>query len=236
MSEQCTTCDNVAELIEVADCRSLEDASATLGSNPPALHRHLIGHERVDLMGRLTYGGEAMVEQEQDASPSRVPSPGLDSDPVVINGPVVIDGPAIEVATLSPELDARVDMEGALIWLKPYADHEDQGCAEAAAEAMAWVGILDERLSAWSKHSSLREELAALEARRAEILAALGVTESTEPEPEQEPEPEAPAPAAALDRDWPAIREWAAQMGLECPSRGRVPRAVVEAYDARWSA
>lgn len=231
MSEQCTTCDNVAELIEVADCRSLEDASATLGSNPPALHRHLIGHERVDLMGRLTYGGEAMVEQgEQDASPSQVPSPGLDSDTVVIDGPVIVEAP------VAAEPDTRVDMEGALIWLKPYADHEDQGCAEAAAEAMAWVGILDERLSAWSKHSSLREELAALEARRAEILAALGVTESTEPEPEQEPEPEAPAPAAALDRDWPAIREWAAQMGLECPSRGRVPRAVVEAYDARWSA
>ena len=39
------------------------------------------------------------------------------------------------------------------------------------------------------------------------------------------------APAAAPARDWKAIREWAADSGLDCPATGKVPNAIVDAYD-----
>lgn len=29
-----------------------------------------------------------------------------------------------------------------------------------------------------------------------------------------------------------AVREWAAEHGMECPPRGRIPQAVVDAYNA----
>jgi len=211
VNDQCTTCDNIATLVETGTS-ALEDIGATLGTPTPTLHRHLINHSRKDLMERLTYGDEPMLE------PAEVPA--VDGDTAAIDGPVFVD---------VPEQDPDATWIGETIapHLSEYLDHEDQGVAEAASEAVAWVRILIERVVAFNGREDLRAELATLEARRAEILAALGETEAPEPQEEPEPQP---------DRDWPAIREWAAQRGLDCPSRGRVPRAVVDAYDARWSA
>lgn len=38
-------------------------------------------------------------------------------------------------------------------------------------------------------------------------------------------------PTAAPARDWKAIREWAAGSGLNCPATGKVPNAIIDAYD-----
>lgn len=92
--------------------------------------------------------------------------------------------------------------------------HSDETVQEAAAEAQAWLDLLAQRLvdaehrsAAMAKVEHYRQLL-----YDAELEAGL-ITE-----------PEDPAPPAKV------VRAWAATAGIDCPTRGAVPRRVIDAY------
>ena len=92
--------------------------------------------------------------------------------------------------------------------------HPDARIAAAAKKVMDAIDRLD---AVWAENAAkaeLRAERDRLKAQLKKVEAQLrgGAT---------------PAPA----RDWKAIREWAADSGLDCPATGKVPNAIVDAYD-----
>lgn len=92
--------------------------------------------------------------------------------------------------------------------------HDDPKIARAAARVMDAVKALD---AAWEAHAAkagLRERQRELEAELAEVKAQL------------RGQPTKPAA-----HDWKTVRAWAADNGLDCPATGKVPNAVVDAYD-----
>ncbi len=76
------------------------------------------------------------------------------------------------------------------------------------------VEELEAQLKAYEAERSLREEQERLEARLAEIREQLGVKRRS---------------GSAVDSK--AVRAWAKENGVECPALGRVPAAVVEAFN-----
>jgi hypothetical protein len=98
--------------------------------------------------------------------------------------------------------------------------------AQAALDALA-AALEDTRLAEAAKRAAAaekeaaRRKVAALERQLAEAKAAL----------RGKP---APAPTAATDPK--AVRAWAAANGIDCPTRGKVPAAVVDAYLAAVAA
>jgi hypothetical protein len=80
------------------------------------------------------------------------------------------------------------------------------------------VDQLEKDVAEHERDIKLRAEAAALEARLAEIRGQLTGKR-------------APAAAPGPNVDNKAVRKWAAARGLDCPSRGRIPRAVVEAFE-----
>lgn len=82
------------------------------------------------------------------------------------------------------------------------------------------VDQLEEQLTEHEKGQALREEAARLEQRLAQI--------------KQELAPKRGAAAAPVDEasvDTKAIRSWAAANGVECKASGRIPAAVLAAYE-----
>jgi hypothetical protein len=75
--------------------------------------------------------------------------------------------------------------------------------------------------AAKAEKSAARRKVAELEAALAAAKAALRGK---------------PAPTTAPVGDAKAIRAWAAANGVECPTRGKVPAAIVEAYRAAVAA
>ena len=97
---------------------------------------------------------------------------------------------------------------------KKLLDHPDRRIAAAAKKVMDAIDRLD---AVWAENAAkaeLRAERDRLKAQLKKVEAQLrgGAT---------------PAPA----RDWKAIRAWAADSGLDCPATGKVPNAIVDAYD-----
>ena len=94
--------------------------------------------------------------------------------------------------------------------------HDDPRIARAAGKVMAAIAALDEAWTAYSAKAELRAERDRLKRQLADVEAAL----------------RAPASKPAQQtRDWKQIRAWAADNNIDCPATGKVPNAVVDAYD-----
>jgi hypothetical protein len=94
--------------------------------------------------------------------------------------------------------------------------------ARIAARIRLLLDDLQTKIAEAAREHQLRTAIAALEAdlatRRAELRTLTGT---------------APAPDTSAREEARAARAWAAANGVECPDRGRVPGAVLEAYRNR---
>ena len=98
---------------------------------------------------------------------------------------------------------------------KKLVDHPDKRIAAAAKKVMDAIDRLDQ---VWAENAAKAE----LRAERDRLKAQLKKVES---------QLRGGAPAAAPARDWKAIRAWATGSGLDCPATGKVPNAIIDAYD-----
>ena len=98
---------------------------------------------------------------------------------------------------------------------KQLLDHNDARIRRAAQKVMDAVATLD---AAWEANAAKAE----LRAERDRLKAQLRAVEA-----ELRGAPAVSAPA----RDWKAIRTWAAEQGIGYPTTGKVPNAIVDAYD-----
>lgn len=98
--------------------------------------------------------------------------------------------------------------------------------AQAALDHLAVV--IDETREAEAAKRAAEAEKAAARRKVAELEAQLAAAKAALRGK--------PAPTAAATGDAKAIRAWAAANGVECPTRGKVPAAVVEAYRAAVAA
>lgn len=88
-----------------------------------------------------------------------------------------------------------------------------------------------DEVRAWQEAEAQRAaDLAAAERKIQELQAQLA--EARARVKELGGKPSRPRSSAGPGRDWAAIREWARANGIDVPSRGRVPAAVVAKYDA----
>lgn len=98
--------------------------------------------------------------------------------------------------------------------------------AQAALDHLA--AVIDETREAEAAKRAAEAEKAAARRKVAELEAQLAAAKAALRGK--------PAPTAAATGDAKAIRAWAAANGVECPTRGKVPAAVVEAYRAAVAA
>jgi ATPase subunit of ABC transporter with duplicated ATPase domains len=98
--------------------------------------------------------------------------------------------------------------------------------AQAALDHLA--AVIDETREAEAAKRAAEAEKAAARRKVAELEAQLAAAKAALRGK--------PAPTAAPTGDAKAIRAWAAANGVECPTRGKVPAAVVEAYRAAVAA
>lgn len=101
-------------------------------------------------------------------------------------------------------------------------DHDDPQVQDQAARARVLLGGLrrrhaaDQELAAISSEAEeLEQRLAELRAREAELAPAKKAGRRVSP-----------------SYDAPAVRAWAKAAGVDCPDRGRVPKAVLDAWRA----
>lgn len=73
--EQCSRCDDTADLISSANVTSIEEAAATIGCPAPSLHVHLVQHDRDDLLASLTYVGEPIIAAKVEETTVVLPPP-----------------------------------------------------------------------------------------------------------------------------------------------------------------
>lgn len=123
------------------------------------------------------------------------------------------DGPAPDDDT---PIENTLTDPAALIAAGTAHDYED--VQEAAREAAAWLDILAERIIQAEHHRAAIAEVEHYEQllHAARIKAGLIEAEETAAEPPS--------------YDAKTVRAWAAANGVDCPTRGKVPRAVVDAY------
>ncbi|MFI1021291.1 Lsr2 family DNA-binding protein [Streptomyces olivaceus] len=105
-------------------------------------------------------------------------------------------------------------------------DHHDAEVQDQAARARVLLGGLRRRHAADQELTAMADERAQLEKRLAEIQAR---------EAELAP-PKKKAGRATPSYDAKAVRAWAAETGIECPPRGRVPKAVLDQWRAATGA
>lgn len=138
--------------------------------------------------------------------------------------------------TAAPELPADAQPKASAdVRLKPIAQaeampvghllawgdqHEDSHIRDQSARARAALAGLRQRHAADQELTAITTEAEQLEKRLAELRAR-----------EQELAPAKPK-KARKPVEYPAVevRAWAKENGLDCPSVGRVPKAVVEAW------
>lgn len=101
--------------------------------------------------------------------------------------------------------------------------------AKQAAKVRDAVAVLRELVEGHEKRAEAEEQVERLRRQLAEAEAKLRGVAGTGPA-------RAMARAAAAGRpEARLVRAWARQQGIECPATGRVPYAVVEAYEAVMS-
>lgn len=134
--------------------------------------------------------------------------------------------PSELVSALMPKTAAALTPEPKPIpvgqLLKWGDDHDDEEVRDQAARARVLLTALrrrhdaDQELTAiTSKREQLEKELAALQAREAELAPPKKAGRRTPTSP-----------------DTKAARAWAAANGVDCPPRGRVPKTVMDAWRA----
>ena len=95
-------------------------------------------------------------------------------------------------------------------------NHPSKTVARAAQKVLDAVARLDEAWEADAAKAELRAKRDRLRKQLAAVEAELrGQTAKITP----------------VSRDWKQIRAWAAANGIDCPATGKVPNAVVDAYD-----
>lgn len=159
----------------------------------------------------LTEGAHLAIVTPED-------SDTLDDDP---DGPEPDDDTPID-GDPSPLTDPA-----ALIAAGTAHDYED--VQEAAREAAAWLDILAERIIQAEHNRAALAEVAEAEAAFAiaeQLLHAARVKAGLD-EADAEPDLTTAEPVAY---DAKTVRAWAAANGVDCPTRGKVPRHVVDAY------
>ncbi len=100
----------------------------------------------------------------------------------------------------------------------------DAKVRRAAEKARDAVEVLRGLLAAWEDRASARADVARLEAELAAAKARLTGRPAT------------PSTAGTSTTDNREVRAWAAEQGIACPARGRVPQAVRDAYEAHRKA
>ncbi|MDF2710674.1 MAG: Lsr2 [Nonomuraea muscovyensis] len=105
--------------------------------------------------------------------------------------------------------------------LKWGEDHDDAEVQDQASRARVLLGGLRHRYAADQELTAITDERAQLEKRLAEIQAR-----------EAELAPPRKAGRAPTSPDTKAARAWAAENGIDCPPRGRVPKTVMDAWRA----
>lgn len=98
-------------------------------------------------------------------------------------------------------------------------DHQDSDIRDQATRARAALTGLRQRHAAEQELTAISTEAEQLEQRLAELRAR-----------EAELAPTKKKAKPQRDYDPATVRAWAQQAGIECPERGRVPGAVVQAW------
>ncbi|MCZ0207932.1 Lsr2 family protein [Streptomyces sp. UMAF16] len=100
--------------------------------------------------------------------------------------------------------------------------HDDPEIQDQAARARIALAGLRARYAADQELRALTNEEEQLAQRLAEIRARKDELEPTKPKKARRP----------VDYPVSEVRAWAAATGVDCPPRGRIPKAVVEAWRA----
>lgn len=105
------------------------------------------------------------------------------------------------------------------VGMRELTTHTDKRIAKAAGKALAAYDTLTDLVSDYQDKAQARLDVERLER---ELVAARAKLR--------------PAKKPQETRDWRAIRTWAKEQSIDCPATGRVPRTVVEQYDAYQAA
>lgn len=255
--QQCSRCDDVADLVESAAVSTLEEVAQVINAPAPSLHVHLVQHDRDDLLRRLTYAGvpilapaaEPAVEHEVAEEPGTF-EVEVDDEPAKDPG----------VQTRTPAIDGGVDERGDGSWPEQPVWHLAEPSVDQAAMTPVLQNLIDHHpsedvrcaaesllaaLSEWEQDRKMRSALERLVAQRdqlnaaiEELAARLGDIEPAPPEPaplrrSEKPVRNLSAQDLGVADDGPpakAIRAWCRDNGVPCPATGRVPRSAVEAW------
>lgn len=101
-------------------------------------------------------------------------------------------------------------------------DHPDPGVQDQGARAEAALSGLRKRYTADRELAAITSEAEQLEARLAELRSRKAELAPAKKKTSR----------AAPSYDAKAVRSWAAEHGVDCPSRGRVPKPVLDAWRA----
>jgi hypothetical protein len=123
------------------------------------------------------------------------------------------DAPAVEVVVEPAPTEENIDTIADL--LDAAVRSQAPKMVKAAEKIRADIADLQDRLAEWSRDARLRGQLAAAEAKVAEIREQMKARPVS--------------PARVESR---AVRAWAEATGVDCPKVGRVPAAVLAAYEA----
>lgn len=156
---------------------------------------------------------ELTLSWQQRAKTNNTPGPG----PV----PAQPKPPVITVAEPAPPKVYERNIDSIADMLQAAQDSGNGRLERAVEKIRGLLTELQEQLAEHSREEQLRDEQAQLEARLAEIRAAL--------KPKRASVVSA-IPAGTPVIDPKAVRAWAANSGIDCPTHGRVPAAVVAAY------
>lgn len=147
------------------------------------------------------------------------PAPPKPAPPKRPQAPTPTPAVRLSVATVAELVTRAADMDDKAV------QRELTRVTDALARLRAAVGTVDDRAeqerqrkAVLDEVAQLEEQLAAAKARAKELAGGKGTT---------------PKGASRPDREKSkAIRAWAAEHGVECSDRGKIPQRVVDQYEA----
>jgi hypothetical protein len=185
---------------------------------------------RPETTGRARSGDGRNSGEDSPSSPAGSSAP---SSPVasrvgrLLTTGSPVGGPTTAAATAGP-LDPR-----------DYVEHSDKRISKAAAAAVKALEALGGLVFAWQTAETARQEQ---EKARAEAEAAVEKAERELAEAREKlraatgkKAPKRVTYASGTGPTAAEIRRWAAENGVECPSRGQIPARVREAFEAAMS-
>ena len=170
-------------------------------------------------------------EAHADAPPAGDPAPTPDTTPGV-SGTIEeeapdgtpVSGPASSSVTSEPRVSVAHDHDLIAVGLA-HADVEVRARAELARDAVDELAIA---MASWAMKSEALADIARLEAELAAARIRAGQTPGY-PKPDV---PRALGPRPPVGVSYAAVREWAREVGIETPEKGRPKNEVIAAYRA----